>query len=521
MTYKVLYRKYRPTNFSEIVGQKTIVEALINSIKNNKLAHAYIFDGPRGTGKTSTAKIFAKVLTCLNPIDGNCCNECNNCMSFNENPDIIEIDAASNNGVDEIREIRNNVKLVPNMSKYKVYIIDEAHMLSTSAWNAFLKTLEEPPSHVVFIFATTDVQKIPTTVLSRCQRYDFHKLLDEEVVNHLKSICTKEKIMIDEDALSLIAKIGDGCLRDCLSYLDQLSKLSTSISADLVMSTLGITSNEHIIELLNSIKDNDVLKLIELINNIKETGIDFNTLINNIIDFLVKESVNYKLGKESYVSDFSLAKDLVDNLFDVQIRTKNADNPYDLLLMSLLNYFKEPEKTENKPKKPIKNEKSVGNNISREIILDDYVSQLKKIRINNSFFNASKEYKNEMKELWDIFVKSLGEKNEYTLIGYINNVSIEVVSPENVLFSTPVESDSIIFNNNLETIETEFKRITRKDYKFICISFEEWKKEKKDFIENKDKEREYIKEDKLKKNFEKETITKEAEDIFGDIIEVK
>ena len=169
MAYKVLYRKYRPQNFNDLYGQDSIKEILKDSIINNKLAHAYCFNGPRGTGKTSTAKLFAKAINCENAKDGIACGECNSCKNFNENPDIIEIDAASNNGVEEIRELRDNVKILPSNSKYKIYIIDEVHMLSQSAWNAFLKTLEEPPKHVIFILATTEIQKVPITVLSRCQ----------------------------------------------------------------------------------------------------------------------------------------------------------------------------------------------------------------------------------------------------------------------------------------------------------------------------------------------------------------
>ena len=177
MDYKVLYRKYRPDNFSSIVGQDYMVSILKNAIKTEKISHAYIFSGPRGTGKTSTAKVFAKAINCLNPTNEGPCNECDSCLHFKENADIIEIDAASNNGVDEIREIINNIKLAPAYSKYKVYIIDEVHMLSTSAFNALLLTLEEPPKHVVFILATTNIEAVPITILSRCQRFDFHKYL--------------------------------------------------------------------------------------------------------------------------------------------------------------------------------------------------------------------------------------------------------------------------------------------------------------------------------------------------------
>ena len=206
MAYQTLYRKYRPKTFELVFGQDVITKTLKNVIKNNKLSHAYLFAGPRGTGKTSSAKLFAKAINCLNPKDGDACNECANCKSFNDNanPDIIEIDAASNNGVDEIREIRNKVNLVPSMSKYKVYIIDEVHMLSIGAFNALLKTLEEPPEYVIFILATTEPQKIPATIISRCQRFDFKSISMESMKKCLNNIIEKEKIQIGDDALDEI-----------------------------------------------------------------------------------------------------------------------------------------------------------------------------------------------------------------------------------------------------------------------------------------------------------------------------
>ena len=222
MNYKALYRKYRPSLFNEIVGQDHIVKILKNSIIKNKIGHAYLFSGPRGTGKTSTAKIFASTINCLQPVDGEKCGKCAICK-LEENVDIIEIDAASNNGVDEIREIRQNAKLMPNNSKYKVYIIDEVHMLSIGAFNALLKTLEEPPLHVIFILATTEFQKVPLTIVSRCQKFQFKKLTNNDIEKKLHEIVEKENINITDDALTLIAEISDGGLRDAINLLDQAS----------------------------------------------------------------------------------------------------------------------------------------------------------------------------------------------------------------------------------------------------------------------------------------------------------
>ena len=222
--YQALYRKYRPLYFSDVVGQDNIVKTLKNSIITQSFGHAYMFNGSRGTGKTTVSKIFARTVNCINPKDGEACGKCENCKNAFEKEcvDIIEIDAASNNGVDEIRKIIDNINLVPSKLKYKVYIIDEVHMLSIGAFNALLKTLEEPPEHVIFILATTDPQKVPSTIISRCQCFTFNRLPDEIIVDQLKKVAKKEKIKVDSDVLKEIAYFSNGGMRDSLGYLDQL-----------------------------------------------------------------------------------------------------------------------------------------------------------------------------------------------------------------------------------------------------------------------------------------------------------
>lgn len=542
MGYKVLYRKYRPMDFNELVGQKPIKEALINAIIKNQLSHAYIFTGPRGTGKTSMAKIFAKALTCQNPSDGICCNECSNCLSFNENPDIIEIDAASNNGVDEIREIRNNVKLVPTMSKYKIYIVDEVHMLSNSAWNAFLKTLEEPPSHVIFIFATTDIQKVPVTVLSRCQRYDFHKIMKEDIYNHIKFIADKENFAISEDAIFEVIKLSDGCLRDCLSYLDQLSKVSSNIDLKLVSDVFGITSMNYINDLLTTIENNNLEAFLTKYDEIVSDGIDSNSLINNIIDFLLGEAIKIKKREQSNLKSFDFCHRLVKDLLDIQKGIKYIDNPYKALEITFLDYFSEEnsvsQKVQIENKIEIKTEKKIEDgekiisreiitrneskkNISREIKNDKNLDQLKSIRINNVFYGANKDTKMSFSKKWNEFLDKLNDLNNYMLIGFVETVKIEVVSDTYVLFSTKISSDSVVFNSNLSMIEEEFLKNMNMPYKFIALDSDEWAKEKEMFIKNKNIERKLIDESVLKveKNEDDESINA-AQDIFGDIIEI-
>ena len=262
MNYKVLYRKYRPDGFDNLVGQKHVVDILKNSIKEKRIAHAYLFSGPRGTGKTSTARILAKSVNCLNNKDGVACGECESCLAFNGNPDIIEIDAASNNGVEEIRELINNVKIMPTSLKYKVYIIDEVHMLSQSAFNALLLTLEEPPEHVLFILATTNLESVPITIVSRCQRFEFHRITENDIIERLKFVCDEEKIKYEDDGLKEIATLADGGLRDALSILDQLSKNDEVITSKLVSEEIGSISNKKIDDLIKYLDKNDILLIL-------------------------------------------------------------------------------------------------------------------------------------------------------------------------------------------------------------------------------------------------------------------
>ena len=333
MDYKVFYRKYRPKNFTELVGQESIKDVLINSIKTNKIAHAYIFTGPRGTGKTSTAKIFAKTLNCLHNENGISCDECDMCKTYNESADIIEIDAASNNGVEEIRNLRDSVKVAPYNSKYKVYIIDEVHMLSNSAWNAFLKTLEEPPSHVIFILATTEINKIPDTVMSRCQRFDFTKIPFEVMKQHLHKICQLEHIEIDNDALEEIVNISNGCLRDALSYLDKTSKLSSKISSDIVEKSFGFINKNVLGNLLTSIENNDYTAINKQIDEISNCGITPLNFINEFVEYLLNIIIDNQCESKEYLLNI---RNLIFKLNDIVQNFNSIVNPFTLIKVELL-----------------------------------------------------------------------------------------------------------------------------------------------------------------------------------------
>ena len=547
MDYKVFYRKYRPSNFDELVGQDSIREILVNSIKTGRIAHAYIFTGPRGTGKTSTAKIFAKTLNCISPVDGVSCNNCETCVNYTESADIIEIDAASNNGVEEIRTLRDSVKIAPYSSKYKVYIIDEVHMLSNSAWNAFLKTLEEPPSHVIFILATTEINKIPETVMSRCQRFDFSKIPSNKMKNHLLNICKLENVNIEDDALDEIIKLSNGCLRDALSYLDKVSKFGDKITISLVQDNFGSISVSTLDNLYDSIKDNNRENISSIIDSVANLGLTPLNFIGEFVDYLLNKLLSNKIY--SYDEILQL-KDLIFKLNKITSNFNSIVNPFTLIKVELitLNYFpgnnnvdisqeiKEEckeivENCENK----VKDIESVENNVNftknekksvENVIVNNFskvdVEKVKLTRINNSFVNVSKECKIKFISLWKEFIDKLSIESQYQLLGYIENSNIEVVSPTNVLFSLKSESEAIIFNENLMSIENSFNEHNKTDYKFYALSNDEWISEKQKFISNKNKVYEYIEEKNDDKIVDSVKSFGLAEDIFGnDVIEVK
>lgn len=539
MGYLALYRKYRPDNFGEVVGQEKIVKTISNAIENNKISHAYMFSGPRGTGKTTTAKIIAKMVNCNNLVNGKPCEKCESCINFSVSSDVVEIDAASNNGVDEIRELRDKVNLVPANSKYKIYIIDEVHMLTTQAFNALLKTLEEPPSHVIFILATTEPYKVPLTVASRCQKFQFSKINDSEIVSRLQLISEKENINIDLDALYEIARLSDGGLRDAINLLDQLSVYKVdNITLEDVCNVNGVVSYVEMYELLMNVKLKKREKIINLVEEIDNKGKNISKFIEELIVFLkdvmiyknsgIKTNIKEKNEKIIQISndfnDYAIFL-IINDLNDLMHKIKNSVYPSILLIVYFLkltnsntikdNYSENVEM--NKKEEEIYEEKNNNEvntvnsqdekNISREIFLDEEtnINKMKKIRINNTFVNASKTYLNDIKKMWYKISDYLLDKKYELAVGLLVDTIPVVVGEANIILVSKYEASTLRINNNSKEIEKLLFEIYKKKYLIIALSLEEWENEKNEYINNLKKGYKYnYIEEEIEKTKEKE-----------------
>ncbi len=515
MDYVALYRKYRPSTLDEMVGQSEIKTILASSVLNGTISHAYLFSGPRGTGKTSTAKIFARMVNCTELKDGVPCGCCESCQSILNNSDVVEIDAASNNGVDEIRDLREKVNLVPSVCKYKVYIIDEVHMLTTQAFNALLKTLEEPPKHVIFILATTEYHKVPLTITSRCQKFQFNKLQVDENVKKLREIADNENISITDEALVEIAKISDGGMRDSINFLDQLRSFkSGDIVANDVFEVCGNVSSLEIVKLLEYLKNYQSEEVVNYLEEIGNNGKNYGKFLEDILSFLrdvilFKNNVNrnfiksdldnVKIINDIYeLKDIYLVIDIINKLIEKLKFVSRQSVVVVVDFLYLMNEFKNKEMDDNSNKLTFikKEEKNVpevvsfkssninenSHNMSNNSLQNnsknyksvDRTIKNKDIIINNVLALADKKLKTDLQSKWMLISNYLIDNKFSVVASKLTDTILEVAGKGYLLFTVDYESliDNIYCNYKLcsELIEL----IMGAKYHFVFITKNEW-----------------------------------------------
>ena len=577
--YQALYRKYRPKDFDSVVGQNAIVKTLKNSIINHNFTHAYMFFGPRGTGKTTISKIFARNINCLDPKDGIACGKCDHCkVSFSKDCiDIIEIDAASNNGVDEIRELKNKISLVPSELKYKVYIIDEVHMLSIGAFNALLKTLEEPPEHAIFILATTDPQKVPETIVSRCQCFSFKKISVDTIKEKLEYVCKEEKIKIDDEVLENIAILSDGGLRDALGLLDKLTSYTDKkITMEDFVSINGIISNKQLDEFVSSIMNGDIAKVLSSINDFDNDGKNLIQVITQILNYSRNLMVDHYLNNTKLAYDINKLQSFINKLNESMFDIKKSDNTRIFIEMLILNYMSS-NTINNKAienvvveKEKVKEEKTTKENIDepkKEEAKQEVVEE------DDEEFDFSKEYEDTEEETEDIPIKTsnslvismpqkilnieeimnirvnntlaLADKKllkeeqgnfeklkDFTFdqeIGYIVcallDSKLRAVSENNMIISFEYDSNVLQNIQIIDKITDVYTKITNSNKEIAIISDKEWDKVKSDYIKNLKDGVKYEVKDEPEPIYEEiendGIISNSAVQLFGDIVVVE
>ena len=577
--YQALYRKYRPKDFDSVVGQNAIVKTLKNSIINHNFTHAYMFFGPRGTGKTTVSKIFARNINCLEPKDGIACGKCDHCkVSFSKDCiDIIEIDAASNNGVDEIRELKNKISLVPSELKYKVYIIDEVHMLSIGAFNALLKTLEEPPEHAIFILATTDPQKVPETIVSRCQCFSFKKISVDTIKEKLDYVCKEEKIKIDDEVLENIAILSDGGLRDALGLLDKLTSYTDKkITMEDFVSINGIISNKQLDEFVSSIMNGDIAKVLSSINDFDNDGKNLIQVITQILNYSRNLMVDHYLNNTKLAYDINKLQSFINKLNESMFDIKKSDNARIFIEMLILNYMSSNTIT-NKVVENVVVEKEISKEKTskKEEVIEPKKEEVKQevVEEEDEEFDFSKEYEDTEEEVDDIPLKStntlvismpqkilnideimnvrvnntlaLADKKllkeeqsnfeklkDFTFdqeIGYIVcallDSKLRAVSEKNMIISFEYDSNVLQNIQIIDKITDVYNKITNSNKEIAIISDKEWDKVKSDYIKNlKDGVKYEVKDEPEPIYEEMENdgiISNSAVQLFGDIVVVE
>ena len=559
MHYLALYRKYRPTNFNEVVGQDKVITVIKNEIINNRISHAYLFSGPRGTGKTTTAKIIAKLVNCTNPVNGECCNKCDNCLNFKNSSDIVEIDAASNNGVDEIRELRDKVNLVPTNSKYKIYIIDEVHMLTTQAFNALLKTLEEPPAHVIFILATTEPHKIPLTVASRCQKFQFSKISNDEIVHRLSDIIKEENIKLDNEILLEIARLSDGGLRDAINMLDQLlAYKSENITLMDVYNINSCVSYIDIYNFINNMMNNNAIEIVNFIEKIDSEGKNISKFIEELIVFL-KDILLYKSAKiNSEIEDKNakikelsdvLSENAIYNMIysynDTLNNIKLSSNSIILFIVSTFkiindNFIRKNNTIDNNNEsistknieKVVENVKNEEKKVEVEDIKKlkekitskmDSLNELINTRINNTFVYANKKDLLEIKDKWNSISNYLLDEKYGVNCGILKEVNVVAAGNNNLILVSNFDSVVDKVNMKLTELESTLLSIFGNQYKIIAISNDRWNSEKEKYVLNIKKGNKYelIEEKSNKSDNTEKTPVDELIDLIGeDLVEI-
>ena len=573
--YQALYRKYRPKDFDSVVGQNAIVKTLKNSIINHNFTHAYMFFGPRGTGKTTISKIFARNINCLDPKEGIACGKCDHCkVSFSKDCiDIIEIDAASNNGVDEIRELKNKISLVPSELKYKVYIIDEVHMLSIGAFNALLKTLEEPPEHAIFILATTDPQKVPETIVSRCQCFSFKKISVDTIKEKLEYVCKEEKIKIDDEVLKNIAILSDGGLRDALGLLDKLTSYTDKkITMEDFVSINGIISNKQLGEFVSAIMNGDIAKVLSSINDFDNDGKNLFQVITQILNYSRNLMVDYYLNNTKLDYDINKLQSFINTLNESMFDIKKSDNTRIFIEMLILNYMssntitnkvtknvvvekecvKEEKVEKEKMTEPVKEE------VKQEVVEEDeefdfskeyedteediplkstnslVISIPKKIlnieeimnaRVNNTLALADKKLlKGEQSNFEKLKDFTFDQEIGYIVCALLDS-KLRAVSENNMIISFEYDSNVLQNIQIIDKITDVYNKITNSNKEVAIISDKEWDKVKSDYIKNLKDGVKYEVKDEPQPIYEEiengDIISNSAMQLFGDIVVVE